>query len=255
MNRILRSILIAVLSSTGPCGAAGEVVQMGEFEVTHALEELINAASTEMTESIIAPDEPISWEIYVPESYSSERPAGLLVYVSPSPSGEIPSRWKSVLDDHNLIWISANNSGNRVLLSRRVLFAIVGPTVVKQNYVIDDERIYVSGLSGGGKTASMVAIDHAKLFKGAIYNCGVEAWRVDQPEMIEQIRTNHYVFVTGDFDQALESTKRVYRAYKKAGIGNSKLMVIRNMGHQNPERHEFDKAIRYLDSRLPRNDQ
>ena len=258
MKLIPRSILIAVLAVSVPGGAAAlpgrdinaAVVRTGEFEVIHALEELINAASTEMTNSIIAPDEPISWQVYVPESYSLERPAGLLVYVSPSPSGDIPSRWKSVLDDHNIIWISANNSGNRVLVSRRMLFATVGPTVVKRNYAVDDERTYISGLSGGGKTASMVAIDQADIFKGAIYNCGVEIWQADQPHLIEQVRMNHYVFVTGDFDQALESTKRVYRAYKKAGIENSKLIVVRNMGHQNPERHEFDKAIRYLDSRL-----
>ena len=258
MKIFLQIFLIAVIFGCPFRSAAAatesdtvtEAVRTGEFDLTYALDELLNADSTRMVESIVSPDEPISWEVYVPASYSPERPAGLLVYVSPSPFGEIPRDWKSVLDEYNLIWISANNSGNRELVSRRVLFAIVGPTAVKRDYKVDDERVYVSGFSGGGKTASMVAIDHADIFIGAIYNCGVEPWQVDKPLMIEQIRVNHYVFVTGEFDQALESTKRVYRAYKKAGIEHSKLMVIRNMPHQNPDGHDFAKAIRYLDSRL-----
>ena len=55
---------------------------------------------------------------------------------------------------------------------------------------MNPERVYVSGLSGGGKMASMVAIDHAHLFKGAIYNCGVEFWD-SPPRRIAEIRRHH----------------------------------------------------------------
>jgi len=57
--------------------------------------------------------------------------------------------------------------------------------------------VYLSGLSSGGKMARMVAIDDAHLFKGAIYNCGVDFWQQDPPQRFEQISQNHYVFVTG----------------------------------------------------------
>ena len=66
---------------------------------------------------------------------------------------------------------------------------------------------------------------------------------------IDAARKNRYVFGTGEEDQALNRTKSVDRRYRKAGIENSKLMVINNMTHRNPDRHEFEKAVLYLDSR------
>jgi hypothetical protein len=225
-----------------------ETVATGEFTVDHSPVELLGDGAKKI-ESVIAQDERITWEMFVPETYDVKKPAGLLVNVSPMSSGEIPRQWKSVLEEHNLIWISANESGNRVLVTRRVLYAIIAPNIVTKSYAIDRERMYLSGLSGGGKVASMVAIDYANTFRGAIYNCGVEVWDGDEPRMIDAVRKNRYVFVTGEYDQALGRTKSVYRRYRKAGIENSKLMVINKMTHRNPDRHEFEKAVLYLDSR------
>ena len=198
----------------------------GAFSITMTTEELLGQAS-EKTQSLIASDEQIVWQIYIPKSYSNDSPAGVVVYVSPSSSGAIPRGWASVLDSHNLIWISANQSGNRVLAPRRVLKAILGLEVVRQRYTIDEGRIYIAGFSGGGKVASMIATDFATTFDGGIFICGVEFWQQDEPPHIEAIRSNRYVFLTGERDQSLESTKRVYR---------------------NPPRDQFNKAIEFLEA-------
>lgn len=223
--------------------------QTGEFVLGLRLGDLVSETAAAHVASVIAADERIEWQVYVPPSYDPARPAGLLVYISPTPSGEIPRGWKSVLDEHNVIWIGADRSGNTELVARRVLFAIIAPTAIRRQYQIDAERVYLTGLSGGGKTASMVATDQAQLFRGAIYNCGVEFWD-KEPERLELIRQNHYVFVTGTYDQALKPTKRAYRAYRKAGVLNSLLMVIPKMTHRNPDSYEFEDALEYLDSRV-----
>lgn len=49
-----------------------------------------------------------------------------------------------------------------------------GPNSSSKAVKINHERVYLSGLSGGGKMANMVATDNAHLFKGAIYSCGVD---------------------------------------------------------------------------------
>ena len=152
------------------------------------------------------------------------------------------------MDEHNLIWISANESGNRALVPRRVLLSILAISAAQQTYAVDAERVYISGFSGGGKVASMVATDYAETFKGGIFICGVEFWQGERPRYFDYIKSNHYVFLTGDHDQALEPTKRVFRAYRKAGIESTKLMVIRNMGHSTPKNHDLAKAIAFLDS-------
>ena len=93
---------------------------VGEFMVSATLPELLGEESASRFEGVVEPDEAIEWQVYVPESYDREAPAGLMVYISPMDSGEIPGRWKEVMDAGNLIWIGANKSGNRIRVARRV---------------------------------------------------------------------------------------------------------------------------------------
>jgi hypothetical protein len=229
---------------------ADDAAVTGHRVLASTFVELAGESTAGQVESVLLPHENIQWQMYVPSTYDRARPAGLLVYVSPTQSGEIPAGWSEVLDRHNVIWIAADRSGNNEPVARRILLALLAPTAARKHYAIDAERIYISGLSGGGKTASMIATDQAQLFRGGIYNCGVEVWDSDEPLRLDLMRQNRYVFVTGTYDQALEPTKRAYRAYRKAGVENSKLMVIRHMTHRNPDSYEFEEALQYLDARV-----
>ena len=222
-------------------------VRTGEFKASYTVRDLLGEKAARKYDRIVAPDEAIEWEIYVPETYDPEHPAGILIYISPTPKGDIPSQWRSLLAEHNLIWIGANKSGNRVQVQRRMAFALTAPAVINRSYQIDNQRIYLSGFSGGGRVASMMAADYPEIFKGAIFNCGADYWGDDEPERLDLIRTNRYVFLSGTYDDALEQTKKAYRGFQSAGVEHSKLLVIRNMGHRNPKRRDFEKAIEYLD--------
>ena len=252
-NALLTAILVLLpLASTalGEQTAAGEAVRTGKFRVTFTLAEVAGADSARVVETFMSSDEPITWEVYVPDSYQPETPAGLMVYVSPSSSGELPRGWKPIMDERNLIWVAARHSGNRVRVARRALYALVAPTWAGRLYTIDQERIYLSGFSGGGKVASMVAVDYAQLFKGAIYNCGVAFWDKHPPSQFDLVKQNRYVFVTGTLDHALERTKEVYKRYLRSGVGNSRLIVVRGMTHRNPNGSDLDRAIQYLDAHI-----
>jgi predicted esterase len=235
-----------LLLSLSVVTAAAET-RTGDLVLQTTLPQLLGEQTAARIEPVIPADEIVQWVTFVPSGYDPSKPPGLLVYISPTQSGRLPRGWKEVLEAHNLVWIAANRSGNAELVTRRVLLATLAVEVAGRHYEIDKMRIYISGLSGGGKTASMVATDYPNLFRGAIYNCGVEVWDVDMPRYIEQMRRNRFVFVTGTYDQALEPTERAYRAYLDAGIEHSKLMVIRNMTHQNPGRYDFEEALAFLD--------
>ncbi len=126
-------------------------------------------------------------------------------------------------------------------------YALIAPAVINKTYQIDNQRVYLTGFSGGGRVASMMAAEYPEIFKGGIFNCGAEYWGSEEPDRLDLIRNNRYVFLTGTFDQALEPTKRAFRNFQSAGVEHSKLMVIRNMSHSNPKRLDFKKAIEYLD--------
>ena len=223
-----------------------EVSGKGAFVLTSTLTAELGAAGAARLASIYPPGEPIRWDVVVPERYDPANPAGLLVYISPTPSGRLPDRWEQVLEASNLIWVSANDAGNMTHVQRRALFAVISPTVIGSRYALNRKRIYVSGLSGGGKMASMVATDHAQLFTGAIFICGVEFWD-SEPRRFDRILENRYVFLTGEFDQALRPTRRAYNRYRKAGVKGVMLMEIDGMGHENPDPAELSEAIAFLD--------
>lgn len=190
--------------------------------------------------------EEITWQFYVPPNYNPEQPAGLLVYISPTPSGAMPKKWRSVMDDNNLIWIGADKSGNRITASRRVLLSLLAVDRVKEDYVIDEDHVYLSGFSGGGRVASRVIIDNTDVFTGGLFFCGADLWHLDTSPSLKAMREHRFVLITGTLDQALEPVKRTYRGYRKAGIENTKLMNIRGMGHSTPRRSDFAKAIAFL---------
>ena len=115
------------------------------------------------------------------------------------------------------------------------------------NYRIDPSRVYVSGFSGGGRTASAVAPEYAQLFTGAIYICGVNFWDGHKPKQLERIRDNRYVFLTGSKDFNRSETRRVHRAYRRADVDNVMLLEVAGMDHRMPPPEDLAQAITFLD--------
>ncbi len=189
----------------------------------------------------------ITWQVYVPESYDPASPAGLVVWVSPTSEGRLPAKWQAAFDAKNLIWIGADDSGNRVLTKKRMMMATLAPYAIQGLYQVDTERVYVAGFSGGGKVASFAAVNFSRLFSGAIYICGVESLSNFDSAVLDSAKSGRYVFVTGrnDFNRTL--TRRVHKEYVRAGLENSDLVIIPNMGHELPNRNRFLEALNYLD--------
>lgn len=221
--------------------------QSREFQIQASAIELLGETAAQRYAPIMPVDDPIEWEVYVPATYDPARPAGLLVYISPQASGRIRAQWKSLMADANLVWVAANQSGNRVSPRRRIAYALLAVAMIAREYKVAQERIYVSGFSGGGRIASMVATKFPGLFKGAIYNCGVNFWEESTPESLELIKNNRFVFITGSKDFNLRDTRRVFKKYENADVQQIKLMVIPLMGHSNPGKSDYAQAITFLD--------
>jgi predicted esterase len=200
-------------------------------------------------------DRAAEFQVYLPHGYSAEVPAGLIVYVSPVESGEIPDDWKSVLDHHNLIWVGINESGNTMPREQRIAEAKASLAFAADQYELNEQRIYIAGMSGGAQIAAIVSASHPELFKGGIFICGVDPWSerdldpwVESPPAgLEFIKQNPYVFVSGTEDFKLAAVARVYRKYRKAGVEDSRLIVVDGMGHELPDAGTFDRVIAFLD--------
>ncbi|MEX0976654.1 MAG: hypothetical protein WDZ50_06120 [Woeseia sp.] len=135
----LAGLLLAV------SGAVSNAAETGHRVLSLTLADLVSDPAALQVGSALSTDEILEWQMYVPADYDPSRPSGLLVYISPTRSGDIPRSWRQVLDRHNVIWIAADRSGNSELVARRLILALLATSAARKHYAIDAERIYISG--------------------------------------------------------------------------------------------------------------
>jgi hypothetical protein len=215
------------------------------FEIKLTLNQILGEFEAARYAKLMSPDKRITWEVYLPDNDASE-PPGVLVYVSPTNRGRILGRWREVMDQQNLIYIGARNSGNRILVTRRMVMALMSLKVLELHHLVDSSRISVSGFSGGGRVASMLAVQYPEVFSGAVYICGVNPWQESLSPRVDELVQNRFVFLTGSKDFNRDETRGVYQHYLDAGAQNSKLMIIPGMGHERPDKANMAEALEFL---------
>jgi len=111
----------------------------------------------------------------LPAGYRPGRPAGLLVWISPIPHGEPPATLARAADEHGLICLSAENSGNKRPAIDRAQLALDAVAIARARWWIDPERVLVSGMSGGGRMASMMWACFPDVFTGGVGVVGMNS--------------------------------------------------------------------------------
>lgn len=179
----------------------------------------------------------------------------------------MPAEWTKVLDQHHLIWLGPTGVGNDKDVLWRTYMALEAVRQAKLHYTIDDERVYVSGMSGGGRVASHAAVVAADTFTGGFYVVGCNFWkpvptgegkklypgfwRKPDPKILKKARAaNRYVLLTGSDDFNRLNTKCVYDGYVKDKFAHVSYLEVPGMGHTIPDATWFTKGIEALDATL-----
>jgi poly(3-hydroxybutyrate) depolymerase len=211
-----------------------------------------------------------TYQLYVPADYDGTKPFGLMVWISPSNSGKVPREdYLKVFDDRHLIYVAPDKAGNEVDAIWRHWMALEAVRNARERFPnIDSNRIYVGGVSGGGRIASHVAIVNPDTFTGGFYIVGCDFyrdtpvpsesqnagkyfrgfWRKSSPKLIAQAKNSRFVLLTGETDGNNANTRSVYTGYKQAGFKHVQFFDVPGMGHQAPDAEWFEKGIAFLDS-------
>ncbi len=113
------------------------------------------------------------FEIYIPQGDPPAEGYGLLVFIPPWDLPKAPSQWLQALDRRHLIYVSAERTGNDFnMLWRRLPLALHAYENIATRYRLNPERIFVSGFSGGSRTAMRAVLSYPDVFRGAILNSG-----------------------------------------------------------------------------------
>lgn len=203
------------------------------------------------------------FSLYVPVAYDPEgEPYGVLVWVSAFDDGSMPTALQAVLDERRLIWIGPHNAGNPRHLFPRAGLALDAALNVERAYNVDPDRIFVSGLSGGGRMAAMHAVAYPEVFDGGLPIIGVTTYLTvapesnpDQrvpsfprpaPDVLERARRQPLVIMTGSGDFNRDECRATAAAYERDGFTALHLLDIDGMGHEMPSPEDFGRGLDLL---------
>lgn len=205
-----------------------------------------------------------SFEILLPATYRPDRPHGLFIWIPAGDSPAIPPDWQALLARHDIIYIGANQSGNRRNIFDRIRLAIDANHNTRQHLAIDGRRVYVSGFSGGSRVASMLGVAWGEMFSGTICCMGVNFYTdVTAPDgkvyglsylpdetLLPLVKANcRFALITGEKDFNLANTRGAYEnGFVKEGFRHVELLEIPAHGHAAPPAEWLEKAIQFLDT-------
>lgn len=211
-----------------------------------------------------------NFDVFVPEDYTGNEPYGLIVWTNPGPGGAPRAEWLDVLRKHKLIWIGSTNAGNKRTKWVRLGLAIDAAEHMQKAYNIDPLRVYASGVSGGGRVASLLSIGFPEVFTGGGYPIiGTNYFRLvevglgkdGRPEFYRRyfdrpakrlldvaMKQRRFVLLTGDEDENRQQTHLYAEAMKKDGFRYVTYLQVPGMKHKAPDAEWFEKGIVTLDS-------
>ncbi len=201
--------------------------------------------------------------VRLPGGYDPRQPAGLVVWSSPTPDGRIPDAVDTVLDELNMVCIAADNAGNDRDVPDKFQLVFDAVATARARYHIDDTRIYMAGLSGGGKVSSILTICFAEIFAGAVAIVGFgsyhelgESWGehrmpyYTKPRGIplKTARSRRMAVMTGPPDFNYREMVQRANWMLDDGFGNVRLFIHEDMTHEMPTPSRFVEALSWADA-------
>ena len=191
------------------------------------------------------------FDVYVPPGPPPAGGYGLVVFVAPWNEPTRPQKWSVPLDEHGLVFVAAQRSGNdQSLIDRRLPLALLAYDNARARYAIDPERVFVAGFSGGSRVAEIAALAYPDVFRGALLDAGADPIDgrdgIYKPpaELFARFQRSRIVFVTGDQDvDNLRQANLAMRDMLGACVLDIATEPAVGLGHEPLDRITFSRAL------------
>ncbi len=199
--------------------------------------------------------------VRMPANFTPMHPPGILVWIDPTAAGTPPAMLQEALDALNLIAVGAVNHGNDVFAIDRLQLALDGIATVATRFHVDPERIYVTGLSGGGRLTSWMWAGFPDIVAGGVPIVGLDGYRIvsgrarkryqpsfDRPtgEQLAKLRERRLAPITGPGDFNYDPVTAFVEDLQKDGL-QVRLFDVPGLGHELPNPAQFLEALRWVD--------
>ena len=203
------------------------------------------------------------FQLLIPKNYQPEESWGLFLWISAGNAPSIPEEWEAVLASRKLLFVGALQSGNQRSLFDRMRLAIDANVGMRRRYHLDEQRVYVSGFSGGARVASMLGVAFADLFNGAMPFMGVNFYTelpagdgkqfgisyLPDDDVLEIAKQKcRFVLVTGEKDFNRVNTRAAdEHGFRKEGFTSVLYLEVPGLGHAMPDARWLEKGLDFLD--------
>lgn len=224
-----------------------------------------------------------TFQMIVPKEYDGSEAYGLLVFIHPNNTIDTKRFYgqaiKDVLAKRKLIWISYDKAGNDILPNVRLGLALDAAHNAVKRYNIDEERVYVSGLSGGGRMTCMAGIYYPQVFTGAVPIVGtlyfrdvkipddpdlralikpeppegVSAWpralfKPSNKKLEKMKKEQRWVLLAGETDYNMPQMRAHFeQGFERDRFELAHYLEVKGMGHNYPDAKWYARALELLE--------
>ncbi len=197
----------------------------------------------------------------LPRGYNPRTPAGLLIWINSGDTGEPPGLFAGTLDELGIICIGAAESGNARHVADRYQLAFDGLATATRRWHVDPRRVYVTGMSGGGRVSGRLQGCFADVFMGAVPITALDYcenvpngvgqfWRAgyNRPSapLFRILRQRPIAPITGRKDANYLPITHAVDLMRRDGL-DVKVFGDPAMGHEMPTPEDFNAALTWVD--------
>lgn len=187
---------------------------------------------------------------------------GVLVWIDAAPRARMHEGLYAACDELNLILIAPAECGNGRPTADRLQLAVDAVAAVRAHWMIDDERVYVSGISGGGKISTHLWAGFADVFAGAVPVVGLANYNMivlpdgkasaadyEKPTdaaRLSRLKAHRCGVMTGPPDFNYEPIQTTARQMIADGLA-VRVFEYADMAHELPRSERFAEVLRWVD--------
>jgi predicted esterase len=185
-----------------------------------------------------------SYELYLPENYSSDNQYNLFVCLSPSGNGSQFYEIYSAFSDNGLIMACSNDFKNNIAMDKFLPKVNNLITDVKNKHKIN--KIYIGGLSGGGMGSYIVSYFNP-IIDGLIINSGAIHQNLNNQSEIKKMKARKIVLICGKNDNVVpcDYMEKDRKFLESAGFKT--FLIEFDGGHKLAPAGLYDSAIKWLE--------
>lgn len=197
----------------------------------------------------------------LPKGNDPREAAGLIVWVDAGREAALHEPLHAACDELGLVLVGAVDTGNGRPRSDRYQLALDAAATVSNAVLIDRRRVYVAGISGGGKIATHLWAGYPEVFKGAVPIVGLATYRAvpagpgkvwpedfgrPAPKVLKMVQPNRCAAMTGEKDFNHDAIIATAKLLTADGLA-VRVFDYPDMGHDLPMPERFADALRWVD--------